>query len=396
MGLAGFLASSVPWAGTDLEPPDLGRYFKWGPLRVRPGLVVSDMGYDDNILSSSSDPVDDYTMTVGPLLDGVVLFGDRAFLTFEEKAEFTFYAENDDQNFVNQRGKARLTLPLQRVGFFVHGRLDRLQERPLDLQDVRTDRDRDTLGAGVIFVPAWRMEIELAQSRSDLHYDDRDEIPSDTTISQRLDRDERETSLGVTYVLFGRARLTFDAAWRRTAFDSPLAAGKDSRGWSALPGFDFGLGGTLSGTARIGQAVIDADDPAIVPLREMIGDAAVAFRPGARTTLRLEARREPGYTVNGDDIYYLDSTLEGRGVYFLNRLFGLEAGLYTGRLTIPGSPREDERDGYDAGVRLRLPEDLLGRRIEYYLKLRHLRSRSNVESQNFTHTTLGFGATLGF
>ena len=82
----------LPTVGADaeskLEPPDLGRYLRWGPLRVRPGFQIKNLGYDDNILLDNEERISDYTVTLAPKGDGLVLFGDRAFLTFQEEADY--------------------------------------------------------------------------------------------------------------------------------------------------------------------------------------------------------------------------------------------------------------------------------------------------------------------
>ena len=72
------------------------------------------MGYDTNIFASTLNPVGDYTATLSPKLDGLFLFGDRAFLTFDARFDYTAYAQHTDQNFTNKRGKARMKLPVRR------------------------------------------------------------------------------------------------------------------------------------------------------------------------------------------------------------------------------------------------------------------------------------------
>ena len=57
------LAAPAAWAqtrtGTKLEPPDLSRYLRWGPLRVRPLIEVRDLGHDDNIFSDTKKTIAD-------------------------------------------------------------------------------------------------------------------------------------------------------------------------------------------------------------------------------------------------------------------------------------------------------------------------------------------------
>jgi hypothetical protein len=289
-----------------LEPPDLGRYLRWGPLRARPGFEVSNVGYDDNIFASNTEKVSDYTATFSPKLVGLVLFGDRAFLTFTEKLEYTTYLDHSDQNFTNQRASARTTFPLRRKGFYIEGLYNRLKERPVDQQDIRADRDEDGLGVGLILAPGWRTEIEIGRSHKKWSYFDEDADPNAAvTIGDRLDRSADRNTLEVRYRILGRTRLTMNAHVDTIEFDNAVSSDRDSRGWGVIPGVDFGEGGRLTGSIGVGWSEINADDPTQADFDDIVGRAELAYRPRARITLRLDALREPGFTVSSNSIFLL-------------------------------------------------------------------------------------------
>lgn len=394
-GLALFvlLAAAPAWGQErPLDPPDLARYHRWGPLRARPGLLVKDVGYDNNILATSENAIGDYTATVAPRLEGLMLFGDRAFLTFQEEFAYTFYQENSDQNFRNQRGSARVTLPVRKFGFFADGVLNRLEQRPVDLTDIRPLLKENGYGFGVIFEPAWRTDIELSQSRLDMRYSDDD----DPTIGERLDRNEDSTSLNVTYRLFGRSHLTFETYRKEIDFDSAASQFRNSTEIALIPGINLGLGGKLSGQAAVGWVRIDAEDPTLTDLRDFIGEAEFYYRPGARTTFRLKGRQEPGFTVSGSSIYFLATRFELGAVYYLNRTLGFESAGAVGNLDFSDDPREDDLQEYEVGLRFRVPENSLGKRTEYALRFKRSRRTSTLPSQNVSETTFGIDAILGF
>ena len=135
-------------AQTALEPPDLGDYLRWGAFRVRPGFVLSELGYDNNIFRTAVDPVGDYTGTLSPRVEALVLFGDRAFLTYRGVLGYTAYVNHSEQNFANLRNASRLTFPFRRTGLFIEGQLNHLEQRPIDIEQIRTDQNQDGLGAG--------------------------------------------------------------------------------------------------------------------------------------------------------------------------------------------------------------------------------------------------------
>ena len=384
-----------------LEPPPLERYLRWGPLRVRPGLELRNFGYDDNIFADNTDEVGDYTATLAPKVDGLVLFSHRAFMTFEQKLRYTTYADNSDQNFTDYLGQARATFPLQGMGFFVDGLYSRSKERPVDQQDIRADRDEDGLGYGVILQPGWRTELELGRSHKKWRYTDPDAAPgAPLTIGDRLDRTEVSHALEVRYRILGRTRLTLAVHVDTIDFESLVSSGRDSREWALLPGVVFGEGGSLTGSVRVGWTEIDADSPAAADFDDLVGRVQLALRPSSRWNLRLNGVREPGFTVSGDGIFYLNTETRVTGVYYLNRIVGVETGGSLGTLEFPDSStateRKDRVSSYQGGLRFRLAENSMGRRIEYSLTVRRWRRDSSDDAQDRSRTTLGLGAVVGF
>lgn len=397
--LAAVAAGTGAAAGSKLEPPDPSRYLRWGPVRVRPGFAVSNLGYDDNILfSSTREKVSDYTVTLSPRLEGLVLFGDRIFVTFEEQLDYTVYFENSDQNFFNHEGATRFTLPMRKMGFFTELAWADVEWRPIDREDSRTGRDERQAAFGVILQPGWRTEIEIGRSFTDMVHDDPD---PGSEIEERLNREEQATTIGVGYRVRGRTRILLDALFKSIGFDQPFAGvPRDTRERRLLGGLEFGEGGSLTGRATVGRAEIDAQDPALPDLTEIIGEIRLAYRLTARTRLALDAERLPGFSVFEGNAYYLSSQVGLRGVHYLNHFLGLEGRVAQGKLSFPeslsGSVREDELFRYEGGVRLRLARNSMGRRVEYSVTLGRYRRESTLASVEQSQTTFGVGAVLGF
>ena len=124
---------------------------------MRPGFQISNFGYDDNIMRNrgTQDRIGDYTATMTAKLDGLLLFGDRAFLTLRETYDYNLYFDHSDQNHDNLRSLARLTVPFEKFGFFADMTWVNVEERPVDLEDERPERREQRYGFGMI-VPAPR------------------------------------------------------------------------------------------------------------------------------------------------------------------------------------------------------------------------------------------------
>lgn len=381
-----------------LEPPDTDRYLKWGPFRVRPALTIPNLGYDSNVFYRPDDStlpaVGDYFIALSPRVEGVVLFGHRAFLTFDERIEFYAFAKQTDLDYFNQFGRARLTIPLGRFGVYTDLGYYRIRERPLDLQDARPVRKEIPVGGGLILKLGWRTDAEIGVTRSTFTGRDAD----DPTIGRRIDRVETGTRLGARYLAFGRTRVLLDASKRTITFDDPsiLRDGKERR---ALIGLDFGLGGRIFGTARVGWARFDLDRPGATGFSGTVADLALGYSfGGSGSRLTLTGVRDVRYSVLDSTDLYTYTSGELTLVKYFNRFIGAELGGGRAALDFLGDP-QDRRDDYvfgTVGVRFRISENDLGRRVEYALRYTRTVLDSTRDDLDQNRGTIGFGVSFGY
>ncbi len=376
-----------------LEPPDLGRYLRWGPVRARPSLALTNVGYDDNVYQKTDAPaVGDYTGTLSGRADFLVLFGRRAFLTANGRLDYTAYARESSQSFWNEYASGRLTVPLRRFGVYADLAANRYKERPVDQVDARTDVREDRIGAGFLLDLGWRTDAEIGTVRTSWEYDD----PDNPSIGRSLDRTETGARALVRYRALGRTRVLLEAESLDVAFES-AEMGRNATLRRLLPGLDFGEGGRLSGTIQIGPGRLDPEAPETPPFSGTVGEAKVAYRLGSGTTLVAEGRRDVRFAAYQSDVYYLVRSYDLKAIHYFGRAWGIELGGARSRLDFPLTPeRVDRGDRAEAGIRLRLMENSLGRRIEYVLKVTHWRIESTQEFRNQSRTVLGFGAVVGY
>jgi hypothetical protein len=378
-----------------LEPPDLSRYLRWGPARVRPGLVLSDIGYDDNILLNDTDRVSDLRATVSPSLDGLVLAGD-VWLVFRERLDYTAYLRTSSQNYLNHHGSGRLTVPFGRFGAFGEWGLRSVKERPVDREDIRQEREENRFRGGLIWQPGWRTDVELRGGRARVRYADEDALVDPST---DLDRVEDSGSLEARYLIRGRTRLTLDL--ERTSLRFDHNPGRDAVELGVRPGVSLGQEGRLGGQLRLGWSRFEAKDPAIARLSGLVGEAQATYRSGTGTTFLVELKRSQNFSITTSYRYFRATDLAVRAVHYLNAILGFELGASTGKVVFEGienetaPPREDHLFRYHAGARFRLAENALGRRIEYVVKVGRYRRESNTVADR-DRTTVGFDAVVGF
>ena len=388
-------------AATDpLSPPDLERYLRWGPLRARPGISLTDIGYDSNVLNTANGPAD-FRATVAPRLEGLMLFGDLAFLTFTEEIRYTAYQSFAELNYFDQLGTARLTFPVRKAGLYTEGQYDRVREQPVDFDDSRPIRKLERLRVGGIFRSGWRTTVDVSHEFRDFTYTDDDYPNPDLTIGETLDRRETATRAEARLGLGGRSTLTLEATAFDIRFDTPSLSGdpeldRNADGWRILPGIILGEGGRLTGTVRLGPSRLDYKSDELFDYSGPTGEADVRYRPTARLALRMRGFRQVGFAVSEGNNYYVNSEVRLIATYWLRRWLGLEPELADGSLSIPGTDRDDALLEWKVSARIRLYENDLGRRTEYVVRYGQSRRDSNIDAYDRSRTIFNVGVNLGF
>jgi hypothetical protein len=322
-------------------------------------------------------------------------------MTFNERLEFYVYANEHDVDYFNQFGTARVTFPLGSYGVYVESGYVRVRDRPADATDIRPIRKEIPFGGGMIFKIGWRTDVEAGYTRTRFTGEDPDDPCVDPstgcfTIAQRIDRDEAGFRLFARYLLFGRTRLTMSASERDIVFDDP-AVQRDAHERRILPGLDFGLGGRVYGTVRAGWANLNLERPDAEDFHGGVADIAVGYRLGGLgSTLYLRGFRDVQYSVLESTDLYTNTGGELTFVRYFNRFIGMELGGGRSTLDFLGDERKDDILRGSAGVRFRISENDLGRRVEYAFRYVLARRNSNLDFLDQTRGTIGFGLSFGY
>jgi hypothetical protein len=392
-----------------LDPPDTSQYLKWGPLWARPGFAISDLGYDSNVFAVTDDSpvpkVGDYFLAVTPRLKGLVLFGHHAFLTFDTSLQFFAYAQQRDLDYFNVFSGARLTVPFRRFGVYGDIGFDRTRDRPYDAQSIRPLRKSYPLGAGFIVNFGWRTDAEFGYAQARLTADDPSDpcdpsVPTSCAINRLNDRTEVGLRLKARYLAFGRTRVLVEVAQRTITFNDPTtAAQRNGAERRQFAGLDFGLGGRVSGTIRIGHASFDLVDPNATGFNGPVANVALAYNFGASgSRATLVGARDVRYTVFDLTPLYLYTGGDLTLVKYFNRFLGIRVGAGRATLDFLGDPtgRVDTDTNGTLGLLFRVSETTLGRRVEYALRYTHWIINSTLNTLDQNRGTIGFGVSFGY
>lgn len=404
-GFPAVVAQSI----SPLEPPDTANYLRWGPFRVRPGIAISDLGYDSNVFAIPDDSplpqVGDYFIAVTPRVRGLVLFGHRAFITFDERLEFYAYARQREIDYFNNFFTSRLTIPFRRFGLYGDVGYDRTRDRPYDAQSIRPLRKAYPLGAGLIVKVGWRSDVEIGYLRARFTADDPNDpcepgIPTSCAINKLNDRTEEGVRLKARYLAFGRTRVLLDVSRRTINFNDPVtAAFRNGHERRQLAGLDFGLGGTISGTFRVGHARFDLAPPTASDFNGPVADVALSYNfGGSGSRLTFTGARDVLYTVFDTSPIYVFTGGKLKLTKYFNRFIGFEIGAGRADLNFLGSDplRVDKDTNGSLGVLFRVSENDMGRRVEYALRYTRWVLNSTLDYLDQNRGTIGFGVSFGY
>jgi hypothetical protein len=393
-------ATAAAEIGNELVPPDLERYERWGALRARPRLEIRNVGWDSNVFNTI-EQTGDFRATVAPGLEGLVLFGEVAFLTFDSEFPYTAYSRYEELNFLDLLNSARFFNDTATTEIYTEGRFDRVRKTPVDLDDVRPVYTTEKLGLGAILETSDRTEIELAHGHWRLTHGDDDFDRADVDISERLDRVEREDRLTFRYQMGGRSQLSVAVSNLDIEFDTSNISGipglnRDSRARAFLPGLTLGQGERLVGQLEVGYAELVYDSSFLPGYSGTVGRGELRYRPFRGMTWTLEGEREVDFAASEGNNYFVYDSVRLNTLYFFNSVLGIEIDLNRGTLEFPVTNRVDNLFHYGGGIRIRAMEDALGRRVEYRVKLVHRQRESTDPLRDRSRSVLNFDVVFGY
>ena len=340
LGLGLALSASAALCAEDPDPDfSLEETVKAGPFHVAPFLVVKDFGYDDNVRLNSKSPISDYTLTVGPGARAVLPLGRISTLALWDEIDYAMFARETDLNHVNNTLRAKLHTYVRDSIVFIDGQHESYRERPNTEIDTRLRTTVAQGRFGISYRPEPKTRLDAFLQRSGYDYDagklevtdeagpnaedvfkDTGEITADT-----LRR--TETMLGFNGRLRVRPRTSalLDLLSGRIDFDrtEPL---RDSTSVSALTGLEFDPAGPIRGSLKVGYKHLSPDDDQVSGFSGLVADTAVDFRIAGRGSLKAIYQRDTGFSILGDNLFYVQDHAGLSYEHFVNTRLSVELG----------------------------------------------------------------------
>ncbi|MEO1198712.1 MAG: outer membrane beta-barrel protein [Pseudomonadota bacterium] len=392
--------------GPDDPPPPVPRdpnADPYAPLGLRVGAFLlfpsleTRLEHSDNLGGRADDPESGLAYSLSPRADlqsdwdrhALSLRGGLTYETFESSRE-------DDQLTFDLGGDLRLDLSALAtvdLGASFTRETEERTDTDVDADQVsRTDEDVWSFTAGIRReFGRWFARLSGEFTRETFE----DGVLADSTIvaNSDRDRDEWEGTLRIGRALDAQWQVFGDVFVNSREFDTPVDADdgtlRGSDGFGVALGAALDRGGPISGELRLGYQEQHPDEPSFDPVRGLIADGVVTWRPNGLTTVSLTAETEFEETLaagaSGTRTYTFDLDIEHA---FRRYLVGTASFGY--ELTdVEGLDGRDNE--FFIGAEL---EYLVRRGVSVFADVGYTRFDAAAEGSSFDETTVGIGARV--
>lgn len=295
-----------------------------GPVKVAPGIVVREIGWDSNVFDEPKDenPKEDYVASAMP---DIAMFSRLRFVKISAYAgsELTYYRKYESERSVGYAARARVDLLLSRVRPFVGGGQTKTRTRPNGEIDVRANRKEEELSGGLAFDLGAHSLVYASGFRMSTSFENAFEENVD--LGRSLSRDGYEYSGGLKTDLTPLASLTLSGAFREDTFRGDPTRNSDSRIANAT--LKIGAEAVVTGAINVALRDFKAVDPLVKPYRGVTGSVVIVYPILELGRVSLAAARGQEYSFDAAEAYYIENSIT---LSYTHRLVGAIDGQVRG------------------------------------------------------------------
>lgn len=244
------LAAAAPAAAQELPPQDPleSMAIRIGPLGLSPSLLIADVGIDDNVFNSETNPQRDFTTTIVPRVVAR-LRARRLLMTYRSSSDFVYYHEFAGERSINNSSDLRLDLSLGRLQPFVMGGLQKTRARLNSEIDIRAPRENWFASAGTRVVIAPRTAASVAVRQSEIEFD-AGVFFEGAELAKTLNSRQKIVEGGLHLMLTPLTTLEIGGSMQQDRF--PGDPSRDADTMRIAPTLHFSPGALFRGTVTVG------------------------------------------------------------------------------------------------------------------------------------------------
>lgn len=285
-----------------------------GRVKLAPGLVLREVGWDSNVFDEPEDPKSDFIIAAAP---DVAAFTRLRFAQLSGYAggELNYFNTYDQERSAGYHTRARADILLSRVRPFVGLGKARTRTRPNGEIDVRADRSEEEVSGGFAFDVSRYGQFYGAAYRFRTRFDDAFE--DGVNLAPALGRDTWDYSAGLRMEPTPFTSLTLSASYREDIFR--FNRNRDSHSRIASAELRIAPEAIVSGFVNVGFNDFRPRAPEVRPYRGLIGMAAIVYPFLEIGRIGVEAVRRNEFSFEESDAYFIENSWT---LSYTHRLFG--------------------------------------------------------------------------
>lgn len=350
---------SGPLTGTLAESEPTAGILDFGSVKIAPGFVIQEFGYDSNVFDEHEQEKSDWVFRGTP---DVSVFSMLRWVKLSAYAasDLQYYKTYESERFIGHQYRARLDTNISRVHPFVGAGRTRSRTRPNGEIDTRADQELEEVSGGVAFELGPHSQIFGSAVRFRNAF--QNGVESGVDLPANLNRYSYTYAAGLRTAVTPISSLTVSGSVTRDEFE--VSTSRDSEVRTAIASLQIGSEAMFSGEVSVGYRDFTPEDPLVRAFRGVTAQAVLSYSFLEIGRLTGTFNRGQEYSFDQREAYYLETTF---GLAYTHRLFGSVDGQVRGaRSTLDYGFREGSADrdetldsgaasvGYNLGNRTRI------------------------------------------
>jgi hypothetical protein len=388
-----FLAAVTPAFAQQEEDAAQKARFQWGALRFTPGIVINNIGFDNNVFNDPNHQLGDTTADIGPAINLWTNIG-RLRVAEKSSGTYLYFKQYGNQRSWNTANELKLDLPMTRLRPFVIGGYTNVRQRPGFEIDTRIRQSLNLVTLGTDVVLSGRSMLVLSATRSTMAIDQQETFLG-SNLADALNRHTDTETLELRYKLTPLTTLVVasDATQDRFAVDRL----RNADSIAVRPGFEFKPFALVAGKVSVGFRHFNVLNDRVPDYQGPVANVDVRYTLTTTTQLAATVTRDLAFSYDEATPYY---ALTNSGVTLTQRLASSwdviahggwqQLGYRAAATDTAGTPREDRGQIYGLGVGY-----LVGETFRIGLDVNYYQRRSQFFGRNYDGFRAGMSVSYG-
>lgn len=308
---------SGPLTSTLAETEPTAGVLSLGPLKVAPGLVVREIGWDSNVFdeADSESPKEDYLISAQP---DAAIFTRLRFVKVSAYAglEFNYFKTYTSEDSIGHVVRGRVDILLSRLRPFVAAGETKTRARANGEVDVRADRKDNELSGGLAFDLSTHALVYGSAVHTSNAFEDA--FQDGVNVGETMTRDGYDYSLGVRTDLTPLLALELSGGYQEDRFEFvPL---RNTESYYSSAALRFAPEGVINGTAELTYRKMTPVDPQVRRFQGIQGAVALTYSFLEVGRFNLGLGRSLEYSFDAAEAYYLENTIS---LAYTHRIAGM-------------------------------------------------------------------------